>query len=155
MSIPQSKTNALGAKIAQLSGDDAEYMSPAMLEVFRSHLDAERRVLQQEQEVALEILRKADEDRPTDPLDVAQKQEDTEREHTRSAQRRESLKRVEFALRQIASGDYGFCVDCGSEVGLQRLIAQPSSSRDINCAGRHEQMVMIRTAGNVATLSLG
>lgn len=155
MTSQPSKAQALSAKIAPLTGPDSEYMSSAMIDIFREHLEAERATLQGEQEVALEFLRKADEDRPTDPLDVAQKQEDTEREHTRSAQRRELLKKTEAALRLIANGDYGFCVDCGSEVGLQRLIANPSSTRDINCAARHEQRAMIRTAGNVATLSLG
>src|SRR4249920_2381569 len=39
------------------------------------------------------------------------------------------LRELEAALRRIADGNYGTCVDCGGEVPLARLQAQPGAAR--------------------------
>lgn len=144
------------AQLNNLAGDDAEYMSPAMLGLFKTYLESHRERLKNEQEQALGLLRDEDGDRLVDPIDIAQRQEETEREHTRSAQRREQLKRNEIALRLVSAddGEYGYCVDCGAEIGLPRMISQPASTRDVNCASIYETRMRQRTGGTVASLSM-
>ncbi len=44
--------------------------------------------------------------------------------------------RVESALRRLESGDYGYCISCGDEIGLKRLEFDPAASTCIRCAGR-------------------
>lgn len=48
------------------------------------------------------------------------------------------LYKVEAALGRIASGEFGFCVTCGNEIGLKRLRALPWASHCIACQQRSE-----------------
>jgi DnaK suppressor protein len=49
------------------------------------------------------------------------------------------LREVDAARRRLAEGVYGICVDCGSDIGLQRLRAEPAAARCIECQERHEK----------------
>lgn len=44
--------------------------------------------------------------------------------------------RVEAALLRLESGEYGYCVVCGDEIGLNRLEFDPAATTCIRCAGR-------------------
>ena len=46
---------------------------------------------------------------------------------------------LEAARGRIKAGGYGVCIDCGSDVGYQRLKAFPSALRCIQCQERHEK----------------
>lgn len=43
------------------------------------------------------------------------------------------LRQVEDALQRIDAGDYGVCVDCEEEIGLNRLRAAPWAQRCVKC----------------------
>lgn len=49
------------------------------------------------------------------------------------------LREMEAARRRIAYGAYGLCVDCGSDIPLERLRAQPGAARCLACQSRHEK----------------
>lgn len=49
------------------------------------------------------------------------------------------LRALEAARRRIADGNYGLCVDCGADIPLERLRAQPGAARCIACQSRHEK----------------
>lgn len=51
----------------------------------------------------------------------------------------EELQAIDAALRRLQDGGYGVCIDCGGEVGLQRLRAEPEAARCIDCQRRHEK----------------
>jgi DnaK suppressor protein len=51
-------------------------------------------------------------------------------------QARASLGAADAALARRASGTYGVCARCGSEIGAERLEARPSASTCIACARR-------------------
>jgi RNA polymerase-binding protein DksA len=51
----------------------------------------------------------------------------------------EELREVEAARRRLAEGAYGICVDCGAEIGFERLHAEPAAARCIECQARHEK----------------
>lgn len=55
----------------------------------------------------------------------------------------EELRRLEAAQERLASGSYGVCVDCGREIGFERLRAQPAALRCVDC-----QQVYERTYSN-------
>lgn len=40
---------------------------------------------------------------------------------------------------RIASGQYGYCIDCGAFIGMPRLKAYPSAKRCIRCQGLREK----------------
>ena len=48
------------------------------------------------------------------------------------------LKRIAAALSRIKAGDYGYCVECDSEIALNRLEFAPSAPLCIDCASRAE-----------------
>ena len=49
------------------------------------------------------------------------------------------LAEIATALQRLASGSYGTCIDCGRDIGAARLEAQPTATRCIDCARRHER----------------
>ena len=49
------------------------------------------------------------------------------------------LRGLEAARERIASGGYGVCVDCGRDIGFERLRATPSAIRCIDCQTLHEK----------------
>jgi DnaK suppressor protein len=50
------------------------------------------------------------------------------------------LREIESKLVQIKEGSLNECIDCGAEIGLQRLLAYPTAMRCVTCQGRREQM---------------
>jgi len=59
------------------------------------------------------------------------------------------LREVEAALRRVSDGTYGDCMDCGGEIGVARLRANPVATRCIACQTRYE-----RTTAHGGTPSL-
>jgi DnaK suppressor protein len=51
----------------------------------------------------------------------------------------DELRAMDAAWQRIKDGSYGVCVDCGSDVGYERLKANPAASRDVRCQERHEK----------------
>src|SRR5512133_1028301 len=43
------------------------------------------------------------------------------------------LQEVEAALQRIANGTYGECVECGTDIGYERLKAYPTAMRCLVC----------------------
>jgi DnaK suppressor protein len=46
---------------------------------------------------------------------------------------------MEDALRRMADGTYGECIDCGNDIEWERLRAMPWALRDIDCQEAFEQ----------------
>lgn len=51
----------------------------------------------------------------------------------------EELQAIESALQRIGTDEYGYCVECGNEIGYARLQAQPTATRCIQCQAQHEK----------------
>jgi DnaK suppressor protein len=51
----------------------------------------------------------------------------------------QELREVEAALRRIDDQTYGACADCGRDIVLERLRAQPAATRCIDCQRMHER----------------
>lgn len=49
------------------------------------------------------------------------------------------LRAITLARERIDEGSYGQCVDCGTEIDRQRLLAQPTALRCIDCQEKFEQ----------------
>src|SRR3954453_19839072 len=46
---------------------------------------------------------------------------------------------LEAARERLKSGEYGICIDCGNDIGYERLKASPAALRCIQCQERHEK----------------
>lgn len=51
--------------------------------------------------------------------------------------RQAELKRIDSALARLDDGEFGFCVVCGEEIGLERLNMDPAVPTCIDCASKH------------------
>ena len=51
----------------------------------------------------------------------------------------DELRAMDAAWQRIKDGTYGTCVDCGGEVGYERLKVNPAAARDVRCQERHEK----------------
>ena len=52
------------------------------------------------------------------------------------------MRLVEAALKRLAALDFGDCVECGGEIGFERLMAYPTAQRCIRCQELHEKTYM-------------
>lgn len=66
---------------------------------------------------------------------------DAERDLTIALEERESaeLVAIDAALKRVADGSYGLCVDCGVSIPTARLHANPASMRCVACQEKLEQ----------------
>lgn len=47
---------------------------------------------------------------------------------------RTRLAGLEYALKRVDDPEFGYCIDCGEEIGFARLLAMPETVRCISCA---------------------
>ncbi len=104
---------------------DGSYMNPDHLAAFSRQLNALR-------ENTLATIRQAqntlsERTEPGDEADRAQHEEDT-RLALRTVERETRLlRKIDAALRRIRDGEYGYCLESGEEIGLERLRARPTA----------------------------
>ena len=48
------------------------------------------------------------------------------------------IKKINDSLIDLDKGDYGFCEDCGIEIGIKRLEARPTANLCIDCKSLNE-----------------
>ena len=64
-------------------------------------------------------------------MDALQQQAMATAQDTR---RRGRLKAIDAALRRLDDGDFGWCADCGTYIGTERLDLDPLLVRCVDCA---------------------
>ncbi|CAH0351734.1 TraR/DksA family transcriptional regulator [Aquabacterium sp. CECT 9606] len=80
-----------------------------------------------------------------EPSEVRDRQDEAVRAQTGEideAQERRDMEEiglVKAALHRLDTGTYGGCLDCGADIGLQRLLVQPAASRCAACQAAREQ----------------
>lgn len=68
-----------------------------------------------------------------DPNDRATQESEFSLElRTRDRERR-LIRKIDDALKEIESGDYGYCEACGIDIGIRRLEARPTATLCIDC----------------------
>lgn len=60
-------------------------------------------------------------------------------DHAELSRDLQELRQLEAAQDRLAQGNYGSCVDCGREIDFDRLLAQPSALRCLDCQAVHER----------------
>jgi len=49
------------------------------------------------------------------------------------------MRELEMSMEYLSELEFGDCIDCGGEIGFERLLAQPSAQRCIECQGKYEK----------------
>jgi len=73
-----------------------------------------------------------------DPNDRATQESDISLELRNRDRERKLIKKIDEMLGKIKSGEYGYCDNCGIEIGLARLEARPTATQCIDCKSLDE-----------------
>jgi DnaK suppressor protein len=68
-----------------------------------------------------------------DPNDRASQESDVSLELRNRDRERKLIKKIDEMMAKIDSGGYGYCDNCGVEIGLSRLEARPTATLCIDC----------------------
>lgn len=111
---------------------DEEYMCKAQLDHFRNLLNIWKNALLQGGDDTIHDLKSLAEV-PADVSDQATLEE-TFALRLRARDREYKLiNKIDSSIKLVDSGDYGFCEECGVEIGIRRLEARPTATLCIDC----------------------
>ncbi len=108
------------------------YMSAEQLSYFRKILEDLRIGLGQEIDRAVHVMQE-EATVFADPNDRASQESDMTLELRNRDRERKLIKKIDETLAKIDAGEYGYCDNCGIEIGLKRLEARPTASLCIDC----------------------
>ena len=108
------------------------YMEPAQLEHFRAILNAWRAELSSDTTKTVVHMQDETANHP-DPTDRASQETDMALELRGRDRDRKLIKKIDESIARLESGDFGYCNNCGEEIGLKRLEARPTAVLCIDC----------------------
>lgn len=109
-----------------------EYMSPAQVEHFRLLLLDWKHDLLEEVDRTVHHMQDEAANFP-DPNDRATQEEEFALELRTRDRERKLIKKINDALTALDNNEYGYCEQCGVEIGVQRLEARPTATLCIDC----------------------
>lgn len=131
MTKSTSKTDTPGFAPYKLKKGE-EYMNEEQKSHFRDILSAWKKSLMQEVDSTVVHLKEEAISYP-DPLDRASQEEGFSLELRTRDRERKLIKKIEQSVDALENGEYGYCEDCGTEIGIRRLEARPTASKCIDC----------------------
>lgn len=135
--MPTKKTISIGTlfvgNIAPYQPKKTEpYMSKGMLKHFRLLLETWKQELMEKADSTMNQL-KDEAVNYADPNDRASQEEGFSLELRARDRERKLIRKIEETLDLIDSDEYGFCKECGEEIGLRRLEARPTAALCVDC----------------------
>ena len=109
-----------------------KYMSAAMKKHFNIVLLEWRQHLKEEMQKTFDHLKNKGESY-ADPIDRASQEEEFAFELRTRDRERKLINKIASSIEQIKQNDYGYCHDCGCEIGVKRLEARPTATHCIDC----------------------
>ena len=118
---------------------DEEYMNPLQLEYFRQRLQQWRADLVEESKQTIENLKEEVRDIGDEAERATRETENSLELRTRDRYRK-LIGKIDSTLKRVDNGEYGFCVDTGEEIGLDRMEARLTAERTIDAQERWEHL---------------
>lgn len=109
-----------------------EYMNFTQLEHFKKILLQWKEQLLQEAETTKQDIQATSANFP-DPVDRASLEEEFNLELKARDRERKLIKKIEETIHRMKENAYGYCDDCGAEIGVRRLEARPTATQCIEC----------------------
>ncbi len=109
-----------------------EYMNPRQRGHFRKVLEALKVELSQDIDRTVHAMQD-DATVFADPNDRASQESDIALELRNRDRERKLIKKIDETIARIDKDDYGYCENCGVEIGLKRLEARPTATLCIDC----------------------
>ncbi len=124
------KLNNLFMPYQAKKGED--YMSEAQLSHFAIILKQWKAQLMKEVDRTVNHMQDEATNFP-DPADRASQEEEFNLELRTRDRERKLIKKIEKTLSRIDENEYGYCDNCGVEIGIRRLEARPTATMCIDC----------------------
>ena len=109
-----------------------EYMNPGQRAHFKHMLEALKAELVEDIERTVHTMQ-VEATLFADPNDRATQESDMALELRNRDRERKLIKKIEETIAKIDAQDYGYCENCGVEIGLKRLEARPTATLCIDC----------------------
>jgi len=109
-----------------------EYMNENQREHFKQILNAWRNELMEEVDRTVSHMKDEAANFP-DPADRATQEEEFSLELRTRDRERKLIKKIDKTLLRVDEDDYGYCDQCGVEVGIRRLEARPTADLCVDC----------------------
>ncbi len=109
-----------------------EYMNDNQREHFKDILKAWRLELMEEVDRTVSHMKDEAANFP-DPADRATQEEEFSLELRTRDRERKLIKKIDKTLIRVEEDDYGFCDQCGIEIGIRRLEARPTADLCVDC----------------------
>ena len=109
-----------------------EYMNEKQQEHFKLILKAWRTELMEEVDRTVSHMKDEAANFP-DPSDRATQEEEFSLELRTRDRERKLIKKIDKTLVRIEEDDYGFCDQCGIDIGIRRLEARPTAELCVDC----------------------
>ena len=109
-----------------------EYMNDAQLKHFELILNNWKHELMSDVDKTVHHMQDDAANFP-DPNDRATQESEFSIELRTRDRERKLIKKIEESLKEIESGEYGFCESCGVDIGIRRLEARPTAEQCIDC----------------------
>ena len=109
-----------------------EYMNDAQREHFKQILHAWKKELMEEVDRTMSHMKDEAANFP-DPADRATQEEEFALELRTRDRERKLIKKIDQTLEMIENDEYGWCDQCGVEIGIRRLEARPTATLCIDC----------------------
>ena len=113
------------------------YMSESQLKFFKNRLELLANELLQNADETTEHLRETS--LVPDPADRASIEEEHSLELRTRDRERKLLKKIKEAILRIDKKEYGYCLETGEEIGLERLLARPTATLSLEAQQRREK----------------
>jgi len=107
-------------------------MSPGVEGHFRNILREWKKVLMEEVDRTVHHMQDEAANFP-DPNDRATQESEFTMELRARDRERKLIKKIDEALVALDSHEYGYCEQCGEEIGIRRLEARPTATLCIEC----------------------
>tara|TARA_B100002003_G_C13879321_1_gene429410 strand:- start:59 stop:478 length:420 start_codon:yes stop_codon:yes gene_type:complete len=124
MTTLKQKIEALG---------EQEYMSNAQIAIFKDALILEKSRLIESSKNTRHEAEEESGHTLSDPVDKSQRVIDASIRSAQEFVRAKRIKQINLALDAIRAGDFGYCEECGGEIGIARLCINPCASMDVSC----------------------
>ena len=113
------------------------YMGDVQSAHFREILNAWKKELLDDINKTMSVMQDENINLP-DPNDRATLETDRSLELRTRDRERKLVKKINDSLVDLDKGDYGYCEDCGVDIGIKRLEARPTASLCIDCKSLSE-----------------
>ena len=109
-----------------------EYMNGAQRTHFTQILLSWKQELMEEVDRTKEHMQ-SEANNAADPSDRASQEEEFSLELRARDRERKLIRKIDKTIDLIEKDDYGFCDECGIEIGIKRLEARPTANMCIDC----------------------